>query len=70
MRTLGFLIVLGAVGYYALMNPAVISQLTRTAPVKEQSAQSIQQEAKDNKEAVVEEQQGENGDHLFEGLTG
>lgn len=68
MRTLGLLIVLGAVGYYALMNPAVISQLTKTTPVKEQSAQSIQQEAKENKEAVVEEQ-GESGDHLFEGLT-
>ena len=67
MRSLGLLLVVGALGYYYLMTPATISKLT--APAPPQSAQSIQQEAKDNKEAT-EQEQAASGDHLFEGLTG
>jgi uncharacterized membrane protein YebE (DUF533 family) len=66
MRTLGLLLVIGAVGYYALMNPAVVSQLTKTTP----APASPQSDPQETKESKTEEVQGENGDHLFEGLTG
>jgi hypothetical protein len=65
MRTLGLLVILGAVGYYALMNPSMIAQITKTTP-----APPSQQEAKQESKKEEEEPQGENGDHLFEGLTG
>ena len=67
MRSLGFLLIVGALGYYYLMTPATIGKIT--SPLPSQSAQTIQQEAKEHKKEE-EEPQGENGDHLFEGLTG
>jgi hypothetical protein len=57
MRTLGLLIVVGALAYYYGMLPPSLPSAPKGA-----SAQSIQQEAKENKEETVEE---ENGDHLF-----